>query len=111
MVQLEFQSVHKRYVAAGPWVVDDLDLGVERGELLTLLGPSGCGKTTTLRLMAGLEWPSQGRILLGGKDVTRLGAADRQGTALVVQANGKRAVVKADASHGGNHALGQPFQI
>ncbi len=78
MGQLEFRSVYKRYVAAGPWVVDDLDLEIERGELVTLLGPSGCGKTTTLRLMAGLEWPTRGDIWLGGHDVTRLGAADRQ---------------------------------
>ncbi|MEY2620839.1 MAG: hypothetical protein RIT26_659 [Pseudomonadota bacterium] len=77
MWQLEFQSVRKRYAAAGPWVVDGLDLTIARGELVTLLGPSGCGKTTTLRLIAGLEWPSDGRILMAGQDVTRHGAAER----------------------------------
>ena len=42
------------------------------GTLVTLLGPSGCGKTTTLRMIAGLELPSEGRILIGGRDVTHL---------------------------------------
>ena len=51
--------------------VDDVSLAIERGEFLTLLGPSGCGKTTLLRMVAGFEEPSKGRILLGGRDVTR----------------------------------------
>ena len=51
--------------------VDDVSLEIERGEFLTLLGPSGCGKTTLLRMVAGFEEPSKGRILLGGRDVTR----------------------------------------
>ena len=51
--------------------VDDVSLAIERGEFLTLLGPSGCGKTTLLRMVAGFEEPSRGRILLGGRDVTR----------------------------------------
>ena len=51
--------------------VDDVSLSIERGEFLTLLGPSGCGKTTLLRMVAGFEAPSRGRILLGGRDVTR----------------------------------------
>jgi iron(III) transport system ATP-binding protein len=45
--------------------VDDLNLEIEEGEIFTLLGPSGCGKTTTLRLIAGLEWPDHGEIVLG----------------------------------------------
>jgi len=52
--------------------VDDVVLDVFPGELLTLLGPSGCGKTTTLRMVAGFEKPSQGRIYFGGDDVTDL---------------------------------------
>jgi iron(III) transport system ATP-binding protein len=52
--------------------VDDVDLEVLPGELLTLLGPSGCGKTTTLRMVAGFEKPSQGRIWFGQEDVTDL---------------------------------------
>ncbi|MFY8152102.1 MAG: ABC transporter ATP-binding protein, partial [Hyphomicrobiales bacterium] len=50
---------------------------IEAGTLVTLLGPSGCGKTTTLRMIAGLEIASDGQILIGGHDVTRLSAADR----------------------------------
>ncbi len=54
--------------------VDHVDLHIEKGELLTLLGPSGCGKTTTLRLIAGLERPSAGKILLDDKDISQLPA-------------------------------------
>lgn len=50
--------------------VDNVSLEVKRGEFLTLLGPSGCGKTTLLRMIAGFERPTSGKILLGGKDVT-----------------------------------------
>ena len=50
--------------------VDDLDLTVPQGSFFALLGPSGCGKTTTLRMVAGLEQPSAGRVLLGDRDVT-----------------------------------------
>jgi iron(III) transport system ATP-binding protein len=57
--------------------VDTIDLFVEAGKLVTLLGPSGCGKTTTLRMIAGLEMASSGRILIGDRDVTRLPATDR----------------------------------
>ena len=57
--------------------VDNIDLQVSAGKLVTLLGPSGCGKTTTLRMIAGLEMASSGRILIGDQDVTRLPATDR----------------------------------
>jgi spermidine/putrescine transport system ATP-binding protein len=49
--------------------VDDIDLAIPGGEFFSLLGPSGCGKTTTLRMIAGFEKPTEGRILLDGKDV------------------------------------------
>jgi iron(III) transport system ATP-binding protein len=52
--------------------VDDVDLEIAPGELLTLLGPSGCGKTTTLRMVAGFEAPTSGRIRFGDRDVTDL---------------------------------------
>ncbi len=57
--------------------VDNIDLSVDAGKLVTLLGPSGCGKTTTLRMIAGLEMASSGRILIGDRDVTNLPATDR----------------------------------
>jgi iron(III) transport system ATP-binding protein len=57
--------------------VDDIDLHVQAGKLVTLLGPSGCGKTTTLRMIAGLEMASSGKILIGDRDVTKLPATDR----------------------------------
>ncbi len=57
--------------------VDTIDLHVGAGKLVTLLGPSGCGKTTTLRMIAGLEMATSGRILIGDRDVTKLPATDR----------------------------------
>ena len=72
---VEFRNVTKRYGAVT--AVDDITFTIEPGKLVTLLGPSGCGKTTTLRLIAGLEMASEGSIIIGGKDVTRLSAADR----------------------------------
>ena len=57
--------------------VDDVDLEVGAGEFFSLLGPSGCGKTTTLRLVAGFEHPSSGRILVGDEDLTHRRPAKR----------------------------------
>ncbi len=61
----------------GNRVVDQIDLAIEQGEFFTMLGPSGCGKTTTLRMIAGLEEPTAGRIHLQGVDVTGIPAARR----------------------------------
>ena len=58
--------------------VDAVSFALPQGALVTLLGPSGCGKTTTLRLVAGLELPGEGRIDIEGRDVTRLAAAERR---------------------------------
>src|SRR5512143_1676055 len=52
--------------------VDGVDLATREGEFLVLLGPSGCGKTTLLRMIAGLEEPSSGDVLIGGQVVTHL---------------------------------------
>ena len=72
---IAFNRVTKRY---GPVVaVDDVSFTLDAGTLVTLLGPSGCGKTTILRLVAGLELPGAGTILIGGKDVTTRAAAER----------------------------------
>ncbi|VAW12164.1 Spermidine/putrescine import ABC transporter ATP-binding protein PotA (TC 3.A.1.11.1) [hydrothermal vent metagenome] len=72
---VRFENVTKDYGAIR--AVDNVDLTVEAGELVTLLGPSGCGKTTTLRMIAGLEMSTSGRVLIGDKDVTLLPATDR----------------------------------
>ncbi len=76
---IEFRKVSKRYgtQSSAPLVVKDVSFAVPKGTLTTILGPSGCGKTTTLRMIAGLEAPSAGQILIDGQDVTTLGPADR----------------------------------
>ncbi|WP_234347982.1 ABC transporter ATP-binding protein [Streptomyces specialis] len=65
---LRFEHVSKRY-PDGTVAVDDLDLDVAEGELVTLVGPSGCGKTTTMKMVNRLEEPTEGRVLLDGQDV------------------------------------------
>ncbi|WP_230671359.1 ABC transporter ATP-binding protein [Rathayibacter sp. Leaf248] len=65
---LQLVGISKQY--PGFTAIDSLDLTIPAGSFFALLGPSGCGKTTTLRLVAGLEEPSAGRILIGGEDVT-----------------------------------------
>jgi iron(III) transport system ATP-binding protein len=64
--------------------VREVTFEIAAGHLVTLLGPSGCGKTTTLRMIAGLELPTAGRITIGARDVTRLPATDRD-VAMVFQ--------------------------
>ncbi len=69
-VEVRLESLTRRY---GPvTALDGLDLTMQRGEFIALLGPSGCGKTTALRLLAGLEDADEGRVVVDGKDVTRL---------------------------------------
>lgn len=81
-MKVEFKSVYKRY--GNFTAVSDLCLTIADGALHFLLGPSGCGKTTTLRMLAGLESISEGRILFDGKDVTNLPASER-GIGMVFQ--------------------------
>ena len=68
----------------GTEAVKGIDLDIAKGEFLTLLGPSGCGKTTTLRLIAGLEEPTEGSIMIGERDVTNVNPGDRD-VAMVFQ--------------------------
>src|SRR5690606_8902824 len=79
---LSLEALSKRF--GSTVAVRDLSLEVPAGEFLSLLGPSGCGKTTTLRMIAGFETPTSGRILLGGRDVTGL-PPQRRGMGMVFQ--------------------------
>ena len=76
---IEFHNITKRYGndASAPLAVKGISFVIKQGTLTTILGPSGCGKTTTLRMIAGLESPTSGSIIMGGKDVTTLGPALR----------------------------------
>ena len=75
MAHLTLDGVTKRF---GETVaVDNVSIEVANGEFLVLVGPSGCGKTTTLRILAGLEEATEGRVAIGGEDVTEVRAKDR----------------------------------
>jgi ABC-type sugar transport system ATPase subunit len=80
---VSLRGLAKRFTD-GTVAVKGINLHVAKGEFLTLLGPSGCGKTTTLRLIAGLEEPSEGSIGIGGRDVTHVDPGDRN-VAMVFQ--------------------------
>jgi multiple sugar transport system ATP-binding protein len=75
MAQIRLENLNKRF--ADFVAVRNTNMVINNGEFFVLLGPSGCGKTTTLRMIAGLELPSDGKILLDGEDVTFLRAAQR----------------------------------
>lgn len=79
---LTLEALTKRF--GSTVAVEDLSLQVSRGEFLSLLGPSGCGKTTTLRMIAGFEKPTAGRILVEEQEVTRL-PPQRRGFGMVFQ--------------------------
>ena len=68
---ISLQHVEKKF-SDGFTAVEDFNLDVKQGEFITILGPSGCGKTTTLRMIAGFEFPSNGAILLNGQDISLL---------------------------------------
>jgi multiple sugar transport system ATP-binding protein len=76
MAGIRFSGVTKRF-GDGTVAVDDLDLEIHDGEFMIFVGPSGCGKTTALRMVAGLEHPTSGEILIGGKVVNDLDPVDR----------------------------------
>ena len=77
MSKVVFEHVEKRYFAADKPAVDDFSLEIADGEFAVLVGPSGCGKSTTLRMVAGLETPTSGRIHIGERDVTNVAPKDR----------------------------------
>src|SRR5438067_2389531 len=82
---IEVRLEELRRVFAGVVALDELTLTIAPGELVALLGPSGCGKTTALRLVAGLDEATNGRVVFGGSDVTNLGA-NRRNVGMVFQA-------------------------
>jgi multiple sugar transport system ATP-binding protein len=75
MTSIAFQAVSKRY--GDVEAVQDLNLSCDPGEMLALLGPSGCGKSTTLKMAAGIESVSDGRILFGDRVVSDLSPGER----------------------------------
>jgi putative spermidine/putrescine transport system ATP-binding protein len=83
MAYLELNNISK--VFGKTTAVADFNLKVERGELVSFLGPSGCGKTTTLRMVAGFETPTEGRIIIDGMDVANK-APNQRNVGMVFQA-------------------------
>jgi sn-glycerol 3-phosphate transport system ATP-binding protein len=82
MAEIILEGIAKHYGAVK--AVDGISLRAEAGKFLVLLGPSGCGKSTVLRMIAGLEDVTKGRILIGGRDVTRL-EPDKRRISMVFQ--------------------------
>ena len=84
MAVLETRKLTKVFKAGSEAAVNDVDLTSREGEFLVFLGPSGSGKSTLLRMIAGLEVPTRGEVLIGGRDVTSLAPRER-GIAMVFQ--------------------------
>ena len=82
MSEIRLENVARHWGTAR--ALDGISFEVEAGSFAVLLGPSGCGKSTTLRIIAGLDQPTAGKVLIGGRDVTRLAPAER-GIAMVFQ--------------------------
>ncbi|MDR7457185.1 MAG: ABC transporter ATP-binding protein, partial [Armatimonadota bacterium] len=80
---VEIRNLHKHFGEVR--AVDGVDLSIKEGELLVLLGPSGCGKTTLMRMIAGLEVPTAGQILIGGEEVDEDVPPRARGVAMVFQ--------------------------
>jgi multiple sugar transport system ATP-binding protein len=77
MASVTYQHAERLYPGADTPAVDDLNLEIEDGEFMVLVGPSGCGKSTSLRMLAGLEEVTKGKILIGDRDVTHLAPKER----------------------------------
>ncbi|HEX9440658.1 MAG TPA: ABC transporter ATP-binding protein, partial [Roseiflexaceae bacterium] len=84
MSEIRIERITKTYPGGKAPAVRDVSLDVGDSEFMVLLGPSGCGKTTLLRMLAGLEYPDSGRIVIGDRDVTDL-PPRRRGIAMVFQ--------------------------
>lgn len=85
---LELKNVTKRFAGASIPAVNNISFDLEKGEILAIVGPSGCGKTTILRLVAGLEHPDAGTILINGITVasaTDFVPPEKRGVGLVFQ--------------------------
>ena len=82
MSYIQFENLNKSF--GTNHVLKDINLGVEKGELVTLLGPSGCGKSTLLRCLSGLEQVTSGKIYLDGEDITDVSPRNR-GIGMVFQ--------------------------
>ena len=84
MAEIRLERLSKTYAGGKAPAVRDVSLVVRHKEVMVLLGPSGCGKTTLLRMIAGLEYPDAGSVLIDGRDVTELPPRKR-GIAMVFQ--------------------------
>ena len=83
-MKVVLKDLTKRFANSERAAVNKINLVIEAGELAVLLGPSGCGKTTTLRMIAGLEQPDSGRVMIAERDITDLAPKDRR-VAMVFQ--------------------------
>jgi len=77
MASVTYQNAQRLYPGSTTPAVDDLNLEIADGEFMVLVGPSGCGKSTSLRMLAGLEEVTEGRILIGDRDITNVAPKDR----------------------------------
>src|SRR5690349_14822581 len=80
---VRFENVSKRF--GNYTAVDNVSLDIYEREFFALLGPSGCGKTTLLRMLAGFEKPTEGRIIVNGKDTTGMAPYERKGVNMMFQ--------------------------
>ena len=77
MPEIELVNVTKTFNEGKVIAVDNISLKIEDGDYVFLIGPTGCGKTTTLRMIAGLETPTHGKILINGKNIEEIPSEDR----------------------------------